>query len=120
MEPIILYNGCMQTKTGIHYHIKVGPEMVTLYDMTEPMAGPYVDITIVDMDDAYYAMLKALDGHLDGYIDEDDEEELYEMLEYATRAVTMGETEAADLGVEHLCWEIELLVCNGCIPKGMN
>lgn len=109
----------MQTKVGVHYHVRVGPRIARLYDF-RAYEGPYFDIVLDDMDDAHLMLINLVNEHLPEYLDEADFEESYEHIEYMTDEVASGEMAAADMGVRECGFEFELLVCSKCVPKGMN
>jgi len=115
----MLYTDSMKTKIGVHYHIRIGPEVVQLYNHP-PLAGPYYDFTLDDMEVAHELFIRLVNEHLPEYLDEDDEYEMYEFIEYMSDEVQRGEMHEADMGVEELGFEFELTVCSHCVPKGMN
>lgn len=115
----MLYTSDMQTKVGVHYHVTVGPPEVRLYNH-RTLAGPYYDLIVDDMDAAHLMFVNLIDQHLPEYLDEDDKYESYEYLEYMTDEVIEEEMVRADIGIDELGLQFELIVCTQCVPKGMN
>jgi len=109
----------MVVKTGVHYHIKVGPEVVRLYD-EPPMRGPYYDIIVDDLDVAHDMAIGIIEELLPEYLDEDDVDESYEYSDAVTLAVKMDETLGDAWSVNQLGHDIEFEICAGCQPAGMN
>lgn len=109
----------MLTKQGVHYHLKVGPEIVRLYD-EPPLPGPYVDIIIDDLDTAHGTAMGIIEELLPDFMEQDDVEESYEFSEAVTTAVKMQETEFESWSVSELGHEFEFVICSGCQPAGMN
>ena len=114
-----MYTVDMQTKVGVHYHIKVGPEQVRLFDYIT-YAGPYVDTIIEDMDEAHQTLINLIEEQLPDYLDEDDLYESYEYIEDMTEGINRGEMFSADMAVEQFGLEFQLTICSKCVPKGMN
>jgi hypothetical protein len=113
------YTTDMQTKVGLHYHVRVGPPTVRLYDLQEYL-GPFYDIVLDDMHDAHHMLVELVDRHLPEYFDEDDIYESLEYVEYMTDEVERGEMFSANIGVAESAFIFELIVCPECTPKGMN
>lgn len=115
----MLYTSDMQTKVGVHYHVTAGPDEVQLFNH-RPLAGPFYDIILDDMDDAHSMFIELIEEHLPDYLDNDDREESYEYIEYMTDEVVNEEMVRADMGIEEVGLFFELIVCAQCVPKGMN
>jgi len=115
----MLYTDVMQTKVGVHFHVKVGPDEVSLYD-SDVYAGPYYDVIFSDVSDAYSLIVNLIEIHLPGYLDDDEIEESREYLDYMLEEVERGELVSGNMGVGELGFEFELSVCGECVPKGMN
>lgn len=109
----------MLTKQGVHYHIRVGPEVVRLYD-EPPLPGPYVDVIIDDLDDAHAMAMGTIEELLPDYLEQDDSEETYDFAEAVTTAVKMQETDHESWSVSELGHHLEFVICAGCQPAGMN
>lgn len=114
------YHVLMLTKQGVHYHLKVGPEFVRLYDEPVLMAGPYVDMIFDDLDKAHDAAMGVIEQLIPDYLDAEDVEESYEFSEQVAIAVKMQDTDGESWSVSELGHEIEFEICSGCRPKGMN
>ncbi|MCA1799739.1 MAG: hypothetical protein LC650_00380 [Actinobacteria bacterium] len=115
----MLYTDTMQTITGIHYHLQVGPEEVRMYD-EPPLAGPYVDIIYRDIDEAHEAAMHVVEGLLPEFLDQEEQDEAKEFAEAVTTAVKLKDTDGEAYFIEELGFEITFGVCSGCVPKGMN
>lgn len=109
----------MLTKQGVHYHLRVGPDEVRLYD--EPaMPGPYVDVIFDDIDDAHNATVGVVEELLPDYLDAEESDEAYEFSEQITTAVKLGDTDGEAWNVDDLGHAVEFRICAGCRPWGMN
>lgn len=113
------YTGGMQTKIGVHYHISVGPDVVSRLG-AQPLNGPYVDLVVADYREAV-TMLESLIIELPvGHIDNWDLEDLNEYMEHLKEHIMYGEIPYGELGIEENGFEINIGVCAECIPKGTN
>jgi hypothetical protein len=109
----------MRTRVGVHYHLRVGPDELRLYD-TPALAGPYFDIVYNDLDSMCHAMVLAVNGHHEEYLDEDDAEHVLDVMRDATEEIERGNEHYASMDLELGPFEFEVAVCTRCMPKGMN
>ena len=115
----MLYNDTMQTKVGVHFHVRVGPDEVSLYD-GEPLAGPYYDLIFSDLENAHKSIIGLIQLHLPEYLDDDEIEESYEYIEYILHEIEYGDLVNGHMGVDEFGLQFVLSVCTECVPKGMN
>lgn len=106
-------------RPGPHYHIRVGPEEISLFD-GDPLAGPYLDIIYDDIDEAHDIMMRVIDGHIPDYLEQEEREEAYEYVEDVTTMLRLEESHGESYHIEELGFELTFSICSGCIPKGMN
>jgi hypothetical protein len=109
----------MQTKVGLHYHIRVGPESVVLFERP-PLAGPYYDIVFDDFTTAHDTFVDLVNSHWPDQLDDDDRVSSYEyfsdMLEYSEPEDLQDR--GIDVDLDPL--KFALQICSQCRPKGNN